>query len=503
MSHQPERIDDGAKAALEGSYPVVQSERGWGTWALLGVSVSLAIATWDFLIGGFVGYYLGALDGIFVMTAGALVGILLIILACLPVSSRYGIDSITSSKAQLGTRGAYLAMLAQYASVIGWNCLLLIFLGRAGAAILIAIGVAGESARSTLEVAFGLLAVVGVWLLLRGGPRRVRDVGPIIAVTVVVLAAIILILLLAEFGVGKIFDAKPSAASGSTQWDIVTGFEIVVAVTLAWWPYVGGMFRLAQSPRKALWPAVIGLALAVCLVCIIGLWSSLVIPDSGGDPTTYLVDLVGVPAGVLLLAFIIAANIGTTQVGVYVSALGLKQIPFVQQRLSWDATTALALAPVAVILVLFSDTVYTHIGTFLAFVGLLFAPIVGIQLVDFYVLRRRRLNVRGLYEDRPGAPYFFWQGVNPVAIVSIGAGFASYLYLLDPVKFTSHSPYEYISASIPSGVVAAVIYLGLTRAIVIPRGLGDYGPARAQHQPVAPPPPGPREGVATLEASPD
>jgi NCS1 family nucleobase:cation symporter-1 len=479
-------IDEGASAALEGSYPVLPSERSWGTWALMGVCISLAIATWDFLIGGFVGYYLGALDGILVMTAGALVGIFLIILCSLPVSTRYGIDSITSSKAQLGTRGSYLAMLAQYASVIGWNCLLLIFLGRAAAEILIAIDVAGEGARNELQVIFGILAVVGVWLLLRGGPRRVRDVGPIIAVTVIILASIILVLLLVEFGPGKIFDAKPSAASGSKNWDIVTGFEIVVAVTLAWWPYVGGVVRLAHSPRKAMWPTVIGLALAVVVVCIIGLWSSLVLPDSGGDPTTYLVELAGVPTGVLLLAFIIAANIGTTQVGVYVSALGLKQIPFVQDRLSWNQTTALALVPVGVIILFLSDTVYSNIGTFLAFVGLVFAPIVGIQLADFYLLRHRRLNLRALYQEEPGSPYHFWHGVNPVGVVSIAAGFGTYLYLLDPVKFTSHSPYEYISASIPSAVVAGALYYGLTRAVLIPRGLGDYD-RPGEQQPVAAP----------------
>jgi NCS1 family nucleobase:cation symporter-1 len=492
-------LDSGADAALEGSYPVLPSERAWGTWALLAISVSLAIATWDFLIGGFVAYYLGALDGMLVMTAGALVGILLIILACLPVATKYGIDSIVSCKAQLGTRGSALALLAQYGSVIGWNCLLLIFLGRASAEILIATGVAGEGARGALEVFFGILGVASVWVLLRGGPRRMRNVGPWIAGAVVALSLVILVLLLAEFGPGAIFDAKPVASSGSKQWDIATGFEILVAVTLAWWPYVGGMARLAPSAKGALWPTVAGLAIAVCVVSTIGLWSGLMLPDSGGDPTTYLVELGGLGVGIICLAFIVLANIGTTMVGVYVSAIGLKQIPVVQHRVPWNATTALTLLPVVVVIVFFADGMFAHIGTFLAFVGLVFAPIVGLQLADYYVLRRRRLNVRGLYQTEPGSPYHYWFGVNPVAVVSIAVGFASYLYLLDPVDFTSRSPYQYISASIPSALVAGVLYIVLTRAIVIPRGLGDYG-SRAED---APPPVPARAaaGVAALEGS--
>jgi NCS1 family nucleobase:cation symporter-1 len=480
-------VDVGADAALEGSYPVLPSERVWTTWPMFAISVSLAIATWDFLIGGFVAYYLGALDGILVMTAGSLVGIFLIILVCLPVATKYGVDSIVSSRPQLGVRGSSLAMIAQFVSVVGWNCLLLIFLGHAAAEILIANGVFDESIRSELEVIFGLLGVAAVWVLLRGGPQHMRRVGPYVAIAIVALSVLILILLLVNVGPGKIFDAKPVASSGSRQWDMATGFEILIAVTLAWWPYVGGMMRLAPSSRSALWPSVTGLALAVVLVSTIGLWSGLAIPDSGGDPTTYLVELGGLTTGTIALVFIVLANIDTAMVGVYVSAIGLKQLPFVQKRVSWNMTVGLTLAPVAVVVLFFSGWAFEHIGTFLAFVGLVFAPVIGVQLVDYYLLRRQRLNVRALYQTEAGSPYYYWHGFNAVGIVSIGIGFATYLYLLDPVNFTSRAPYEYISASIPSGVVAAAAYFLLTKLVVMPMRLGDYESASPERSPAGAP----------------
>jgi NCS1 family nucleobase:cation symporter-1 len=476
-------FDVSADAALEGSYPVLPTERVWTTWPMLAISVSLAIATWDFLIGGVVAYYLGALDGMLVMTAGALVGIFIIILVCLPVATKYGVDSIVSSRPQLGVQGSSLAMIAQFVSVVGWNCLLLIFLGHAAAEILIATGVFGEALRSELEVIFGLLGVVAVWLLLRGGPQHMRNYGPYVAGAIVALSVLILILLLVNFGPGKIFDAKPVASSGSRQWDMATGFEILIAVTLAWWPYVGGMMRLAPSSRSALWPSVTGLAVAVVLVSTIGLWSGLALPDSGGDPTTYLVELGGLTTGTIALVFIILANVDTAMVGVYVSAIGLKQLPFVQKKLSWNTTTAITLVPVAVVILFFSGWAFEHIGTFLAFVGLVFAPVIGVQLVDYYILRRQRLNVRGLYLTEPGSPYYYWHGFNPVGIVSIAAGFGTYLYLLDPVNFTSRSPYEYLSASLPSGVMAGLVYFVLTRLIVMPMKLGGYDSEPAERTP--------------------
>src|SRR3954469_319345 len=50
-------LDSGATFATEGSWPVLPSERTWGARALFGISVSAAIATWCFLIGGYVAYY--------------------------------------------------------------------------------------------------------------------------------------------------------------------------------------------------------------------------------------------------------------------------------------------------------------------------------------------------------------------------------------------------------------------------------------------------------------
>ncbi len=87
--------------------------------------------------------------------------------------------------------------------------------------------------------------------------------------------------------------------------------------------------------------------------------------------------------------------------------------------------------------------------------------------------------MRGLYRSTPGSAYYYWHGFNPVAIGAIAAGFATYLYLLDPVNYTSHAPYEYVSASIPAALVAGAIHYVLTRGLVLPRGAGDYAVASA------------------------
>lgn len=53
-------------------------------------------------------------------------------------------------------------------------------------------------------------------------------------------------------------------------------------------------------------------------------------------------------------------------------------------------------------------------------------------------------------------------------------GFGTYLYLLNPVSYASHSPYEFLTASLPTAVVGGLVYLIATLAIVRPAGKGDY-----------------------------
>lgn len=72
-------------AILEGAYPLRMSERTWGPLALFGNCASAAVATWCFIIGGYVAYYLPAGTGTVVMLASVLIGMFFIFLACVPM----------------------------------------------------------------------------------------------------------------------------------------------------------------------------------------------------------------------------------------------------------------------------------------------------------------------------------------------------------------------------------------------------------------------------------
>jgi nucleobase:cation symporter-1, NCS1 family len=71
----------------------------------LGISLATAAAaTWCYIIGEYVGYYLNFDKGFFTLLAGSMIGMLIVALAAVPVSIRFGVDSIASSKPQFGSR---------------------------------------------------------------------------------------------------------------------------------------------------------------------------------------------------------------------------------------------------------------------------------------------------------------------------------------------------------------------------------------------------------------
>src|ERR1017187_7847080 len=112
------------------AWPLLRSERTWGPLRLGIALATAAAATWCYLIGEYVGYYLNFFQGSLALTAGSMIGMLLVLLAAGPTCIRYGIESVASTKPQFGSRGWVIPAMMQVISIVGWNSLLLIFFAK-------------------------------------------------------------------------------------------------------------------------------------------------------------------------------------------------------------------------------------------------------------------------------------------------------------------------------------------------------------------------------------
>jgi hypothetical protein len=64
----------------------------------------------------------------------------------------------------------------------------------------------------------------------------------------------------------------------------------------------------------------------------------------------------------------------------------------------------------------------SNFGAFLGFIlnySALFGPMLGVMLADYYVIRKRQLNVAELYDTTPGSPNWYQGGFNVAGYVAV------------------------------------------------------------------------------------
>jgi NCS1 family nucleobase:cation symporter-1 len=460
--------------ADESAWPLLPAERTWSSWKLLVTLATAGAATWCYIIGGYAGQYLGFKQAFAATLAGCMSGMLMTTLAVVPVSIRFGVDSIASCVPQFGSRGWILPALLQLISITGWNCLLLIFFGKSAMQFLLATGLVQHGSSEVLMRGATVVACVIVFVVLLRGAGGVERVSRYLVAHVLVGIWLLYVLISRRWD--ELSSAVPVQASPDPVWNFTTGIEIGFSPSMSWWPYIGAMVRMVPNARRAAVPSMLGLGATVGLLYLIGIAGALVLRDP--DPATWLRTANGPIYGAVALLFVTAANLGTTIAGVYCSAVGLRHYK-VFARVPWPMLLAFTLAPVALIGVFIPNLFFDGFGTFLAFVGISFAPICGIQIMDYFFIRKRVLSIRAIFDPTPQGAYRYWGGVNPAAIGGMVAGCASYMYLLNPLSFESHWPYEWTTASIPALVVSGVTYWALTRLIVRRWGKGGYQEGRS------------------------
>lgn len=461
----------GESAAVDtGVWPLLRSERTWGAWRLAVALATAAAATWCYLIGGYAGDYLNFFQGSLALTAGSMIGMLLVLLAAGPICIRFGIESVASTKPQFGSAGWVIPAMMQSLSIIGWNSMLLIFFAKSLSQLLSVLGWLPVGMNVTNLIPFAtLIACSVVFFVLVRGASGVTHLSNILVVHVFV--GLWMLHLLVSRRWPELVSARPMLAHPDRLWNYTTGVEIGICSLLSWWAYIGAMIRMSPDGRKIAVPVMLGMGAPVPLLSMIGIAGELVLRSS--DPSTWMRTVGGHLYAVIALSFVTAANFGTAIAGVYASAIGLRNFRKLE-KLPWLVLLGVTILPVALIGALIPEFVFSRFGSILALVGVAFAPLCGIQIADYYLLRRRRVDVRAIFDRGPGGRYYFWKGVNPAAIAALAVGCGLYVYLLNPITYSSHDPYQFVTASLPSALMSAIVYVIVTRLVVIPHGRGGY-----------------------------
>jgi len=396
-------------------------------WA--GVAISLA----EIWAGGFLAP-MGFWMGVWAIILGHIIGNTFMALGGV-MGSDHGIMSMVSVRPSFGIRGSNLGALINIIQLIGWASIMLIIGGRAGAMLGKPLG--------------GVLASDNFWIVLIGMGTLIwalytgRSVWKFMQ-TAAVIALLLICALMSwvsfrEFG-SEILTVKPK------DMPFMIGLDLVIAMPISWMPLVSDYSRFSKNSISTFWSTWWGYFIVSSWMYLLGLMATLVTGET--DPGVLILQMMGkIGFAAPALIMVVFSTITSDFPDVYSATCSMMNI---SQKIG--AKTIMWIAGILSILValVFPMEQYEN---FLFFIGAMFMPLFGVVLTDYFIVRRRRLDVDALY--REDGTYWYFKGFNLIALLSWAIGFVTY-EVMAVMKFS-------IGGSMPSIIVAGLCYFILTR----------------------------------------
>ena len=423
---------------ITGIVPMTSKDRQYSFWDLFLSTSGFAIATWCYTQGAYVAQYLTfsqMLINIFSFN------IIWVFIECLPIlfAVRYGIDLWIWLRAVLGKRGVALLSTVISLANFGWYAV---------AANLFA------SSMIHLANSFGLGLDKGLWapilgtlcvllgtLIALGGPEVIKWTNRFLVIALLLVGLIIVGICFVAVPITDIMNIQPATQGDLSPLErFMLSGEGNVAFAFSWSTQALVLPRLAKTERSGYWATALSYGVvAPFFVATGGVMALAMFVKTGvyeSDPTTMLSTL-STPAFALLSLLLVAfANIGTQGTGSYVNCMIVKSgMPKVSYKLMvW-------IAMVYVSALTIWGGVEEYFGSFISLAAYIQGPIIGMIVVDYFLLRKRKLDLRSAYFLEGHQAYEFTKGFNLVGLSCVFISLlVAVLFVYNPVTAQIQSP---------------------------------------------------------------
>jgi nucleobase:cation symporter-1, NCS1 family len=412
-----------------------------GLWGNLGVSL-LGFTAAIFVLVPIAepGMSLGA--AVVALLVGTVLGSLAVAAAAVP-GAHTGAPSMVLLRGLFGAKASYLPTVLNVVQLLGWTTFELVTIGTAMHQV------ASTIPRWAYVLAAGVLTTV---LALRplGWIRVLRKY-----VTLAVLVALVYLF------VQLLRHPLPGFGDGSWSgfWIAV---DTVIGVSVSWVPLASDYSRHARSAREAFTGAFVGYSVTQIACYALGLIALVTVAHH--DPNRIFGSFMAVPLGTLAFAVLAVRELDQSFADTYSTAVSVQNF-----RPHWDRRAlALVVGTVATVGALALNI--SDYENFLILVGSVFVPLLGVLVVDYFLISRMRWSLGEDVATRWATlvPWVLgfcaYQLVNP-GYISWWAHFWTHVQAW--VHFT---PANWMSASLASFAVAAVATLpaGLARRRRVP-----------------------------------
>ena len=466
MSKQESNINNEVQFDL---LPIMKQDREYGFRDYSFVITGFSVATWCFLIGGTLALFVDFKQAIIASIAGNMVSVILLSMSTSLPSARYGIDGFTSSISYLGHNGTKSYLVLNAIVTIGWTIVLCTLVSRSLIQILNYI-TGNDFSSNFYVVLFGLLVALLCWYVTLRGPRMIKIMNTIVVPVFLVVILVLIFLISKSVGWNEIATLGALEPFEDPWLNFLIAFELSLGAGFSWWPNIGGLARICKTSRAAFWPNIIGLVFAATVGTGLGAAAALLVGDS--DPAAWMIPICGGVVGILSLLLVSIANVSANSIMIYTTSLGLKQIRALFRR-QWLVVTAVYMIPTLIGLV-WSNAIYDHFYFILGLACLIYCPISIMAVVDYFLLRKQKWDMRQFFNKTPSSKFYYWKGFNLVALFVFLSATPVYYLFLDPITLEYTPAFRYATATGSVAVYCAILYYILSKAITYRTGKGGY-----------------------------
>ena len=300
---------------------------------------------------------LGFGKGLAAILVGHVIGCLMLFLAGV-IGGKSRLSAMETVKSSFGNRGGLLFAVLNVLQLVGWTAIM-IYDGALAADGIFSAG------RWVWCLVIGVLILV--WILI-----GITNLGKINTIAMGLLFLLTLILCKVIF-----FDGNVMTTVADDSMSFGAAVELAVAMPLSWLPLISDYTREAEKPVKATAVSAVVYGLVSCWMYIIGMGAAIFTGES--DIAQILLKAGLSVAGLLIIVF---STVTTTFLDAYSAGISSESI-LSGVKGKYAAIVVTVIGTLGAILFPMDD-----ITDFLYLIGSVFAPMIAIQIADFFILHR-------------------------------------------------------------------------------------------------------------------
>ncbi len=299
---------------------------------------------------------LGFGKGVAAVIIGHIIGCAMLFAAGL-IGGKTRKSAMETVKMSFGQKGSLLFVCLNILQLVGWTGIM-IYDGA-----LAANGVWDTGEWIWCLVIGGLIIL---WILI-----GIENLGKVNTVAMAALFILTIVLSFVIFGEGKMQSFHEETMSFGAA------VELSVAMPLSWLPLISDYTREAKQPVKATFTSAVVYGIVSCWMYIIGMGAAIFTAES--DIAKIMVKAGLGIAGLLIIVF---STVTTTFLDAYSAGISSESVSS-KINGKWMAVGAAVVGTAGAILFPIED-----ITDFLYLIGSVFAPMIAIQIGDFFILKR-------------------------------------------------------------------------------------------------------------------